>query len=199
MKVATFIGGIAVIGAAVTLTVLANVYPENKATITCEDQKILYGESIDLTKIHIKKAPIIYNVFKPSVDVDPSEATIVYNAETIGVQSAKVDYHGCIGEFNLTIAALKLESPSVQINIGQYSNTYDVVVSGVENADFYTLVVDKYINETYTSETFTLGTSLTKEVEVSDSVTKIKASVIAKSNSAIYSESDVATAERNLK
>lgn len=203
MKVATFIGGITVICTAictaVTLTVLANVYPDNKASVTCEDQSILYGESIDLTKIHIKKTPIIYNFFKPSLDVDSSEATIIYNAKMIGIQTAKVDYHGCIGEFNLTIAALKLETPSVQINIGQYANTYDIVVSKVENADFYTLVIDKCINDTHTSDTFTLGTNLTKEVEVANNVTKIKASVIAKSNSDIYNESDIGTAERSLK
>lgn len=198
-KIACFLFAVVIIGSGSTCLILANQYPDNKATVTCEDQNILYGESIDLTKIHIKKTPIIYNAFKPSIDVDPSEATIVYNAETIGVQTATVDYHGCIGEFNLTIAALKLETPSIQINIGQHANTYDIVVSRVENADFYSLVVDKYVNETYTSEAFTLGTSLTKEIEVSDNVTKIKASVIAKSNSSIYSESDIATTERNLK
>ena len=199
MTVVAFVGGVAAIGAAITLSILANVYPDNKASITCEDQKIQYGEPIDLTKIHIRKTSVIYNVFKPSVDVDPAEATIVYNAETIGVQNAIVDYHGCVGEFSLTITALKLDTPAIQINIGQYIDTYDIVVTGVENADYYTLTVNEYVGSECSTDTFTLGTNLTKEVEVTNDVTKIKASVVAKSNSSCYSESEVAIAERNLK
>ena len=97
-----------------------------------------------------------------------------------------------------TIERKLLASPSATITLGSYSNTYNINILPVDNANSYTLVVTLYIEEESTSTTYILTNNLTKEIVVDLLVTKIEISVIAKDTTNEYGESTAFITDRSI-
>ena len=93
----------------------------------------------------------------------------------------------------------KLLEPTIQISTGDYGNTYDVIISEVENANEYQVEVKLYTTEgIYSTNTYVLTDNLTKEISVTASIVKIEVSVVAKDTNGVFDQSDVVTKSRDI-
>lgn len=97
-----------------------------------------------------------------------------------------------------TVSYEILSTPSATITLGQFSNTYDITVSPVANANSYEVIVTLYTGTVFESDTYTLTSSLTKEIIVDSEVTKISITVVAKDSTEVYKDSEEFIVERNI-
>lgn len=92
----------------------------------------------------------------------------------------------------------KLEKPKVIISKGDYSDTYVVECTKVENADQYEIEVVQYTKNGKTSKKYTIEATK-REITVDKDAVSLEVRVIAKNKSGVHEDSEVATAIKNMR
>ena len=89
----------------------------------------------------------------------------------------------------------RLAAPGVAIMPGDYANTYNIVVTGVENADMYSVSVVLWTGSSSDVTRFTLTDTLTRQVPVGRDVDKIEVYVKAMHSEGKFADSEEVKAE----
>ena len=88
--------------------------------------------------------------------------------------------------------AHKLEQVEASLQIGSYSNTLDLEICPLKNADIYTVVVKQFNeNNLLITQTYELtNQNPIKEIVIVNNTTNIEVTIVAKDSSGMYADSD---------
>ncbi len=130
------------VAATVAITIGLN-FAEKSVTFETHDVTVTYGEKPDLSDFSIMVENTYGTVKKRAVEADD----VTYNPETIGTQTATVNYKNKQQTFKITINAKKLDTPNVKITNGVVewteiagAGTYKVSIDDVS----YSVTANRY-------------------------------------------------------
>lgn len=100
----------------------------------------------------------------------------------------------------ISLVNRKLDTPNVTIKLGDYSNTYSIVIYEIKQATSYEVLVTLYKadNSIYSTNTYVLTNSLKQEIVVNNEISKIVVIVKAIDDTNNYVSSDEKIVERQL-
>lgn len=162
--------------------------------IRCSSSQILWDSSNTGCTYLITINGVEYTTSATSYDMSLLPNT-TYTVSVTAIASTDVTVDS--NSIESSVIYKKLTDPIVAITLGNYSDSYIINITAVENATNYSVVVIQYKSDSSVTYTYNIS-NLSKEISVGTGVIKIEVRVYAYDSTGVYDDSDITTIERDV-